>query len=389
MQLRRFPVVHRPLRWLNRSALPTLRSALVTILRYTLPFRNFGPARGSFSDYELVQAGKLEGRIIAERQEDPVLPGESIILKCGRRQHLQQPWPIFWAHHQNARLLGASLAHVNERGEISEDAAYGRVRFRTDSAWHYPGLKKPTPLKGAWTSVIGQWLQTEGRSPYAHWLLDALPRLALLREFPANTGILVPSQLYPSQVESLKLLGVWDRCRQTTERHLLVEDYYFSSPPSMIVCHSPYAVNFLRSAFLPKVAERGEGGGTPKRFFIRRTSVGRNMTNEAEVLEYFRRLGWTIVDTAALSFVEQVRWFAQAEAICAIHGSGTANMVWCSAGCKFIELFAADYLAGDQEWIAQCVQVDYHFMIFPCDYKLDANVDLAALREKLAKLDLL
>ena len=43
----------------------------------------------------------------------------------------------------------------------------------------------------------------------------------------------------------------------------------------------------------------------------------------------------------------------------------------------------------DQEWIAQSVQVDYHFMIFPCDYKLDAIIDLKVLREKLANVNLL
>ena len=356
------------------------------MVRRLLTLKQLGPPRGTFSDFALVRKGELKGRIILERQPDPVLPDDSIILRCGRRQHLQQPWPVLWSHHRNVRLLGPSLAHVNEKGEISQEAVYGLDRLNSDPAWLYLGLKRPVRLKGPWTSIIGQWLRNDAKSPYAHWLLDALPRLVLLKEFPPQTGILVPPQLYPSQEESLKILGVWERCRKTPERHIEIEDFYFTSPPSMIVCHSPYAVEFLRDTFLPKARPMPE---TPKRFFIRRTSVGRNMINEAEVIEFFQKLGWTIVDTAALGFIEQIQWFSQAEAVWAIHGSGTANMVWCSPGCKFVEMFAADYLAGDQEWIAQCVKVDYHFMIFPCDYKLDARIDLRKVTEKLKELQLL
>ena len=379
-------VLHRPLRWAKRSLFPTLWAVYINFLRRIIRSNERGPARGTFSDYNLVRSGEIQGRIILESQGNPSVPTPSIMLLCRRAQHLEQPWPVLWAHHHNARLLGPSLAHLNARAEISEEAVYSKARLKGNAAWYVSGLTAPVRLAGPWTSIIGQWLRNDGKSPYAHWLLDALPRLALLPEFPPETGILVPPNLFPSQVESLRLLGVWERCRTTPEQHVLVEDFYFSSPPSMIVCYSPYAVEFLRKTFLPMAKNRVE---TPKRFFIRRTSLGRNMVNEEEVLNYFQQMGWTIVDTAKLGFLEQVHWFAQAEAIFAIHGSGTANMVWCSPGCKFVELFPADYLAGDQEWIAQCVQVEYHFMIFPCDYKLDAIIDLAVLRDKLAKLDLL
>ena len=386
MELRRVPLLHRPLRWFKRSFLSGIWSAWLNLLRRIIRSAERGPARGTFSDHNLIRSGSLQGRIILESQGDPVLPNPSIMLLCRRTQHLQQPWPVLWAHHRNARLLGPSLAHINKHGEISEEAVYGKVRLKTDAAWQASGLTSPVRLSGLWTSIIGQWLRNDGKSPYAHWLLDALPRLALLPEFPPETGILVPPNLFPSQVESLELLGIWKRCRATPEQHILVEDFYFSSPPSMIVCYSPYAVDFVRRTFPPMARNRVE---TPKRFFIRRTSLGRNMLNEEEVLEYFRNKGWTIIDAAKLGFLEQVHLFAQAEAIFAIHGSGTANMVWCSPGCKFVELFAADYLAGDQEWIAQCVDVNYHFMIFPCDYKLDAQIDLTQVEDKLKELNLL
>ena len=221
IRLRQFPLVHRPLQWANRKARPTLWGMWLALLRKRAG-RGRGPARGTFSDGGWIQSGKIEGRIVLKEQGEPRLPSPSIMILCRRTQHQQQPWPILWAHHKNARLLGPSLAHLNAKDEISEEAVYGKVRLESDPAWWATGLNQPILLKGNWTSIIGQWLRNDGKSPYAHWLLDALPRLALLKEFPADIRILVPPNLFPSQIESLKLLGVWDRCRSTPDQHLVV-----------------------------------------------------------------------------------------------------------------------------------------------------------------------
>jgi capsular polysaccharide biosynthesis protein len=111
--------------------------------------------------------------------------------------------------------------------------------------------------------------------------------------------------------------------------------------------------------------------------------------NEEEVLSFFQRAGWSVVDTAAMGFKEQIQLFAQAEAVCGIHGSGMANIVWCRRGCKVVELFADRYLGSDQEWISQCVGAEYYPLIFPSDYKFNAVVDLGRVRGLLSSLQLL
>jgi capsular polysaccharide biosynthesis protein len=223
-------------------------------------------------------------------------------------------------------------------------------------------------------------------SPYAHWLLEALPRLALIQEFPTETRILVPPHRVRYQVESLNLIGLLERSRWTKENHIMVEDYYFSAQPTMITCYSPYAVNFLRSSFL--ALGGGDLTGEP-RVFVRRTSYWRNMVNEEEVLSFFQAKGWSVVDTAIIGFQEQIRLFAQAEAVCGIHGSGLANIVWCQPGCKVIELFADRYLGSEHEWISQCIRANYYPMVFPSDYKLSAVVDLDQVRRLLLSLRLI
>ena len=71
---------------------------------------------------------------------------------------------------------------------------------------------------------------------------NALPRLALLKEFPPDTGIMAPTALAGYQKETLKLLGLLDRVRHSPEKHLFVENYYFSAPTAMISTYNPYGV---------------------------------------------------------------------------------------------------------------------------------------------------
>lgn len=217
-------------------------------------------------------------------------------------------------------------------------------------------------------------------------MLDALPRLALLEEFPADVQILVPPHKLRYQMERLRLLGLLGRCRWISEKHLLVQDYYFTSPVSMVGAYSPYTVDFLRSSFLPSATNTQT---MPARFYLRRTGRYRNVAKEEEVLEFFRKAGWNVIDTTTLSFVEQIRLFAGAEAICLIHGSGAINAVWCPSGCKVIQLFADSLLDGDLEWICQCVNAEHHFEIFPSDHRQNAVVDLTRLRELFRSLHLL
>lgn len=345
-----------------------------------------GPVNGWYSDLEILQRGDAEGRIILLNQGAPIVTPESPMVLCNRGQHLQQPFPVFWIRRRNVRLIGPGLAHINERKQVSVETVYGRPFLEYDPAYQFFIHGEAVRLAGPWTSIVSRWMQVNKPQAYAHWLIDSLPRLAVLKEFPADTRILVPGQKARYQVESLQLLGLSDRCRWTTETLIEVEDFYFASPPAMIACYSPYTIEVIRRMFLPLKDSRKE---TPKRFFVRRSGKMRNMTNEAEVLEFFEKAGWTIVDLVNLTFAEQIAWFANAEAIAGIHGSGMNNTLWSPRGCKVIELFCERHIAGDAEWTAQCTGAEYHALIFPSDLLANAIVDLGRVRNTLKSAGLL
>ena len=376
------------LRFIRRRLIPGFINFAWDVLRLLFaPMPRTGPVKGWYSDLELLQSQKgREGRIILLDQGSPVVREDSAMILCGRGQHLQQPFPVFWIRHKNARLIGPGLAHINERKEVSVEAVTNPLFLKDDPADKFFMRGAPVRLEGPWTSVISRWMPLDRPVAYGHWLIDSLPRLAVLNEFPAQTRILVPGQRARYQVESMEMLGLSDRCRWTKETYLEVEDYYFSSPPSVIACYSPYTVQCMQKMFLPLLDRQK---ATPKRFFVRRTGTTRNMTNEAEVLEFFEKAGWTIIDLGNLRFADQVAWFAGAEAMAGIHGSGMTNTLWCPRGCKVFELFCDRYIAGDSEWIAQCTGAEHHSLIFPSDHAVNAIVDLNRVRATLQSAKLL
>lgn len=386
IQLRRFPAVHRPLKWLRRTALKKVVDAGIGLARMLSPSTpERGPAKGTFSTYELLKTGQVPGRIVLEDQGAQNLPEPSLQVLCGLKQHAEQPRPILWSRHFEARLVSRSLAPMDERKRISLEAAYGPKFFRNDPAYRYLRLPPPIRLAGNWTSVVSDWTPNTGVPTFSHWILDALPRLALLKEFPADTKIIVPSALAGYQKESLKLLGLLERVRYTPEPHLILENFYFSSPTTMISCYNPYGVNFLRSAFLPQ-AERSYSG--PKKFIIQRKGKSRGIKNEAEVNAFFRSLGWEIIDTEKLTFAQEIQLFSEAEAIAGVLGSGFTNCIWCRPGCKVITFVGQSWLDGWVEWLCDVTKLEYRYQIFPDDHAMMATIDVSQVKKVLRAMGL-
>jgi capsular polysaccharide biosynthesis protein len=186
--------------------------------------------------------------------------------------------------------------------------------------------------------------------------------------------------LAPYQQQTLQWLGLADRIRPTEEKHLLIEHYYFCSLTSMTGCYNPFAVQFLRRSFLPHAKLEYE---PPPRFYVRRVGKSRPIDNEHEVLDFFRKRGWAIIDTEQLPLGIQIRLFSQAEMICAPHGAGLTNLLWSPPGCKVLELCASTYLNGIYEGLAECLALQYRYLIFEGDNTFRSRINLEELERAL------
>lgn len=318
----------------------------------------FGAPKSFFSALELLQNGQREGRMILEGQKLPPLPEPSLIRRTAHNQNGRQPWPVFWIKESGVRLVGSSLAPLSHEKKLMIEAVYGEEFCGTDPSYNYLLLPGPVRLAGNWTSVISLW--SEG---FYHWFSDALPRLSSLGEFSPDTNILLRGPLRAYQRESLRMLGLLDRVRETPEKHLLLEEYYFSSPVGMTGCTNPYSVNWLRAQFLPHRAIIE----TPRRFFIQRRGKTRGIRNQEEVAEFFKSRGWAVIDLEDLSLAEQIAWFSNAEAIVGEHGAAFTNLLWCRSGCRVLELCADNFLNGCYEGISLCNELQHRFLVLEAD----------------------
>ncbi len=364
--MRRWPAIHRVGRWLRRTLWGAMVEGFWEFARHLfVNSTRFGPPGKTFSAYQALRCGwpKLNGRIVLHDQGVPRVTGDSLLVTSGNEQHLLQPWPVFWSEHSNARLITESLALLMPDKTLCVESAYNERFWRTDSASRYLRLPPPTRLDGNWTSMVSWWTPNRGFAIYGHWLHDAIPRLALLPEFPPDTKIIVPAELRPYQKESLEMLGVWDRCRPTPERHLEVEHYFFSSPVSMIDGYNPYAVQVTRKVLLPKADANYSG---PKKFFFHRTGKSRAIENSAEIRDFFRSQGWAVVNDMDLTFAQTIKLFSEADAICSFVGSNMSNVIFCKPGCLVMHLVPDFWPDGWVDWIAQVVELDYHAATIPC-----------------------
>lgn len=336
-----------------------------------------GLPRGFYSGVEQVRSGARPGKIILEGQPPPHFADNTLVRISGLNQDGFQPWPVFWLREENAYLCGPSLCLRDRHARLMAEGTFSQTgRTEDPSYWHFatrPQLK----ITGNATSIVSFW----GNGVFWHWLMDAISRLALLPEFPPDTKILVPP-LHPWRAWFIDAMGLRDRCVETTAAAIQVENYFFSAPSSMTGCCNPFAVNFLRDQFLPKKTSRGD---LPRRFYVIREGFTRGVHNEAEVRDFFLKRGWALVVPQTLPMPEQIELFSRAEAVVALHGSALTNLLWCSPGCRVIELNARNFLIGAFEIIAHQLGLVHDFIICPADYRMYVHVDLAVLGQKLEK----
>ena len=170
---------------------------------------------------------------------------------------------------------------------------------------------------------------------YYHWVLEALPRLAIY----ASAGIAADCIYAPVQKrfqqESLRLLGFPASriIRATRNSHVLFDRLAISySKPS---CNSR-TIDFLYHSF---ASHHGISQPKELRVFISRRKRGkREITNDDAVFEVLQTLGFKRYDLETMSVSEQIKLFYNAECVVGPHGAGLVNIAFCRQGTKVIEI---------------------------------------------------
>jgi capsular polysaccharide biosynthesis protein len=258
---------------------------------------------------------------------------------------------------------------------------------RDGSAYRAPNRVKPAVYRGDVIAV----LTSAAQHNYCHWLTDVLPRLHMLRTQQFHSAKLYVAASTRFQRETLSVLGVAD---QVVNCH----EYTAASGARLIVpfhevkprCEYPaWVPAFLRNAFLPIAAEAPRNG-RPNRLYISRADVDwRRVVNEGEVMELLEPLGFKKILPGQLSFMDQVRLFANAEAIVAPHGAALTNLVFAPRGAVVVE-FQPWKLQDIFFRLSRSVGLDYYYLKSstgpsePISNRQQIHVDLDRLRQTLS-----
>ena len=235
---------------------------------------------------------------------------------------------------------------------------------------------------------------------YWHWTVDTLTQLEGVEYYQQQTGIkprlIVESNLRTWQKDSLKLLGyetqdliIWQDFRRIVNK--LIVPSFRRSYEDLHGEISVAACQWLKQKMLSNIPtiESGDSVFSPKIFISRRKALGRRISNENEVLEALKPLGFTAYLLEEMSYIQQVKLFAQAKIIIAPHGAGLTNLIFADSPI-ILELFGA-YVGREFANLARSMGFTYGCLGCPPprgevrhkdgDLLVDVNEMLSLLRE--------
>jgi len=201
-----------------------------------------------------------------------------------------------------------------------------------------------------------------GHYYYGHWMLDTLPRLALLERSGIAWDKLVAPQATHFHRDTLRLLGI-DANRIIAERDLHIESARLVVPTLPGLPGNPprWACDFLRDRFLPLAAASTR---SDRRIYISREKTRtRHVLNEQELMKALETRGFERVLLEDLSFVDQVRLLHEASAVVSPHGTCLTNLIFCRPGTSVIEIFSPRYVTAAWFSLAKQLDLDYGYSI--------------------------
>ena len=247
----------------------------------------------------------------------------------------------------NARLVGDGGAVVTSDGALVRETLWDDEQYWRDFA--KPDKIPPAEIvTGRAASLLSTW-----NSNYYHFLVDALPRLAVLDtiELDDSVRFVVPESLVPWQRQMLQRLDIPDhRLVACRGEHVQVEELVWASAPAHVGFVTPFVVEWLQRRL-----GRGEPVSSERRLYISRRG-SRELENEADVLKVLGHHGFEAVRPELLSFGEQARLFSEARYVVGAHGAGLANAVFAKR-LTLLELFQPGFfnppyftMAGAADW---------------------------------------
>lgn len=303
-------------------------------------------------------------------QSRPPLSLESEMPEPYREAQLYRYPPLYLAHVRLGRLALREGVVISTDDRVFDEFSYcwGRAprQLPIFHRLHLPPLKRKA---GVYATILSPGSAAPN---YFHWLVETLPRIAILEEAGIDNYLLiVPRGMAPWQTESLERLGFsQDRLAEFGEEHWQVDSLLVPSLLGYSGMCRPWAATWLRRRL--GVPERKKG---TRRLYVSRARAGhRRVSNEEEVLEVLTPLGFESVSMEGATLEEQISLFSEAAYIVGLHGAGLTNALFAPSGTCVIEFMSPvpRYLNACYYSLSSAVGHRYMYLLGTHRARLDA-----------------
>ncbi|MGB3532296.1 MAG: tetratricopeptide repeat protein [Microcoleaceae cyanobacterium] len=265
---------------------------------------------------------------------------------------------VFISILKNGRIWSDSLTNtvITSKNRIISDLSNGCPELILCSE-HLPC---PIQLEG---NVA--FLSVQFGLVYYHWMLDLLPRIALLKQqrLYKNIDYFVVNRYQTAYEKStLDIIGIpQDKIIESVQfPHIKASNLIIPSPIQTSLTPQPWTIQYLRQYF---ISDFSYNLPDSSRIYISRIQAKkRNIHNEETIINLLKTYGFEILDFECISIDKQVKIMANAEVVIAPHGSGLTNLVFCQPGTKVIEILSPSWLNYCYWMLSQACQLDYFYL---------------------------
>ena len=273
------------------------------------------------------------------------------------------PDPLFVATLRGARVSGRFPAVTTVDSLLFTDVS--RVHSEpvdTHPVYRRLRLPRPTLLTGKTLLLCGAWAGS-----FYHWMVDQLPRLALLdrahMDLASFDHVLLPEANGPFLLETLSLFSELKAHRHTLDdaAHFECDELVCPSFPHRVGEADPWGPIFVTKHILGH--DRAEIGN--RRFLISRSRAPRRrLKNEEDLWQnVLAHLGFERLYLEEHSVQEQAQLIAVAAFIVAPHGAGLTNLIFAPKHCCIIELLNSNYPATCFWHLSDELGLDYRYIV--------------------------
>ena len=248
----------------------------------------------------------------------------------------------------NGILFGDNGIVIDEYGSlIKEYSTYNKLSL---NIWDAQRINPNVLEKAAFMiqldySIAVTTTQWSGIN-YYHWMFEELPRYYLLSKYKDEIDYYVSNySLTNYQYETLQLMNIKE------SKIIKSSNKYAIKATKLIVPYSPaydsgyvstWVCDFLTDLFQPHL-QLDSTKYNSKIYIARGNSLNRKVINEEEVINFLKNKNFEIIYLEKYSVSEQANIFYNAEVIIGPHGAGLANLVFCRADTKVLEVFNPMY----------------------------------------------